>query len=315
MKGHRRWRRAGWFTLWALILVSPALVLADAKLHPAMQATWERSDLLVASGEVARSWLWGPQPQDIREETYNGGQRLVAYFDKSRMEITDPDADQSSKWFVTNGLLVKELVSGARQEGDAAFTCFGPSQVPVAGMGNLGSDSPRYSSFSTVASLAPGSATPNRTQQLVTATIDRDGRTGEDSQYAQYGVRNGSYEPTFGHNIPTEFWDFLQQTGPVYENGRRVNGPVIDWLYSTGYPITEPFWAKVDFEYAGDPADVYPRRIIKKDVLIQLFERRVLTYTPSNPAAWQVEMGNVGEHYYIWRYEYPYQTPDILPCP
>ena len=36
--------------------------------------------------------------------------------------------------------------------------------------------------------------------------------------------------------------------------------------------------------------------------LIQAFERRVLTYTPANPAAFQVEMGNVGRHYYLWRY-------------
>ena len=36
--------------------------------------------------------------------------------------------------------------------------------------------------------------------------------------------------------------------------------------------------------------------------LIQLFERRVLTYTPSNPDAFKVEMGNIGQHYYTWRY-------------
>jgi hypothetical protein len=28
----------------------------------------------------------------------------------------------------------------------------------------------------------------------------------------------------------------------------------------------------------------------------------VLTYTPSNPAAFRVEMGNVGQHYFRWRY-------------
>src|SRR5205085_2221786 len=35
---------------------------------------------------------------------------------------------------------------------------------------------------------------------------------------------------------------------------------------------------------------------------VQLFERRVLTYNPANPPATQVEMGNVGRHYYNWRY-------------
>jgi hypothetical protein len=35
---------------------------------------------------------------------------------------------------------------------------------------------------------------------------------------------------------------------------------------------------------------------------VQLFERRVLTYTPTNPAAYQVEFGNIGQHYHRWRY-------------
>jgi hypothetical protein len=38
-----------------------------------------------------------------------------------------------------------------------------------------------------------------------------------------------------------------------------------------------------------------------KMVLLQLFERRVLSYTPSNDPGWQVEMGNVGLHYLAWR--------------
>jgi hypothetical protein len=39
-----------------------------------------------------------------------------------------------------------------------------------------------------------------------------------------------------------------------------------------------------------------------RDVLVQCFERRCLTYTPDNDPTWQVEAGNVGQHYYIWRY-------------
>jgi hypothetical protein len=37
-------------------------------------------------------------------------------------------------------------------------------------------------------------------------------------------------------------------------------------------------------------------------VLVQLFQRRALTYNPANAPAWQVEMGNIGQHYYQWRY-------------
>jgi LPXTG-site transpeptidase (sortase) family protein len=64
----------------------------------------------------------------------------------------------------------------------------------------------------------------------------------------------------------------------------------VDWVYALGYPITEPFWVKA--RVGGQD----------KDVLIQAFERRVLSYTPSNAAGWQVEMGNVGRHYDDWRY-------------
>ena len=41
---------------------------------------------------------------------------------------------------------------------------------------------------------------------------------------------------------------------------------------------------------------------VSKLVLVQVFERRVLTYTPDNPDGWKVEAGNVGLQYYEWRY-------------
>jgi hypothetical protein len=69
-----------------------------------------------------------------------------------------------------------------------------------------------------------------------------------------------------------------------------VNGDVVDWLFSVGLPISEPYWTRS--KVGG----------VEKDVLVQAFERRMLTYTPSNSAAFQIEMGNVGRHYYQWRY-------------
>ncbi len=64
----------------------------------------------------------------------------------------------------------------------------------------------------------------------------------------------------------------------------------VNWWDIVGLPITEPYWARV-------MVNSEPRW-----VLVQAFERRVLTYTPSNAPNWQVEMGNVGRHYYAWRY-------------
>ncbi|MEZ4572086.1 MAG: hypothetical protein R2849_17530 [Thermomicrobiales bacterium] len=47
-----------------------------------------------------------------------GGSRQVQYFDKSRMEINDPGGDTEELWYVTNGLLVVELMTGRMQTGD-----------------------------------------------------------------------------------------------------------------------------------------------------------------------------------------------------
>src|SRR5690349_18645916 len=92
--------------------------------HPAFERVWARTDSLVADGTVARTWFWGPQPGEPRLEPWKeapNGQRLVQYFDKSRMELNDPAADPNSAFYVTNGLLTVELVSGQLQTGTAQF--------------------------------------------------------------------------------------------------------------------------------------------------------------------------------------------------
>lgn len=87
------------------------------------------------------------------------------------------------------------------------------------------------------------------------------------------------------------FWEFMNSEGMIFENGQLVHGSLFsNPFYATGYPITEPYWASV--KVAGE----------YRWVLIQVFERRVLTYTPGNPEGFAVEAGNVGQHYYRWRY-------------
>jgi hypothetical protein len=65
---------------------------------------------------------------------------------------------------------------------------------------------------------------------------------------------------------------------------------LFDWVVAFGYPIGDAYWIRTNI--AG----------VSQWSLVQPFERRILTYTPSNPAGYQVEMGNVGQHYYGWRY-------------
>ncbi|MBA3946993.1 MAG: hypothetical protein H0X37_20825, partial [Herpetosiphonaceae bacterium] len=258
---------------------------------PLFQQVWDRTDRAVRDGVLTtpRSWIWGPQPiTGAAQETYSdstGGSRLVQYFDKSRMELNDP-----VKGVVTNGLLVEEMINGQVQTGNQAFRPSVPAEQSVAGdpiEANV--TAPTYSSFRTVAFPTNQAHAPNLVGQVVSAVLARDGSVSYGANYYQYNVVLGSYDSTLGHNVPTIFNTFFQQQGLVYEGGYH-NGQVIDPAFVVGLPLSEPYWAQV--KVGG----------VLKDVLMQAFERRVVTYTPSNPAGFQLEMGNVGQHYLRWRY-------------
>ena len=257
---------------------------------PAFQSTWQRTDRPVAEAQAVRSWIWGPQPNtQVVWETYDqapGGQRAVQYYDKSRMEITNPDGDPNSIWFVTNGLLATELISGQMQAGDNAFQSRSPAAINVAGDAN-DPDGPTYASFT---GLLGATGQPVGTP--VTQRVNRAGIVVDEIALADQGVTIGYLDEITNHGIAGPFWDFMNSSGTVYENGAFVNAPLFEnAFFATGRPITEPYWATV--LVGGTP----------RLVLMQCFERRCLTYTPDNAPEWRVEMGNIGLHYYAWRYE------------
>src|SRR3954466_15632687 len=108
---------------------------ADSFADPAFQSTWERTDKVVADGTVKRSFYWGPAPGMSKTEPYaegDGGKRLVQYFDKSRMEINHSNGNRNDPFFVTNGLLTVELVTGRMQMGNNSFVDRYPAQIPLA---------------------------------------------------------------------------------------------------------------------------------------------------------------------------------------
>lgn len=254
----------------------------------AFARVWQRNDQPVAQQRVARGWLWGPQPRIVRTERYAqaaGGQRQVQYFDKGRMEINNPRGDRSSRWFVTSGLLVVELTSGRMQTGDGEYTQLDPLDRPIAGDPDNPS-APTYASFAGVTDRYPG----DRSGQLVTESINRDGLVGAYAGAPRDETRLVSFVRETGHNIPAVFWDELNASGQVYEGGRYRSAALVDWVFTLGYPISEPYWGRV--RVGGS----------EHDVLIQAFQRRVLTYTPDAPSGWRVQMGNVGRDYYRWRY-------------
>ncbi len=266
---------------------------------------WSRTDSELVRG--GRSWYWGPGPWFDYAEFYRqgvNGLRTVQYFDKARMELNNPADRSGPNQGVTNGLLVKELVSGRLQLGDDPFDVDqrAPADVPVAGNPrDANPNAPGYGAFAGVATLDNGYRDPQRLGERIATTIDRSGTIGLRPELATAETEIVQYNTITGHNIPRVFWQFMNQQGPILDEVVR-RGPVVDWLFTMGLPITDAYWTRAQIGTG------------EQDVLVQLFERRVLTYVPGNPPGYKVEMGNVGQHYFQWRYPH-LGTPWASPLP
>jgi hypothetical protein len=262
----------------------------------AFTSVWDRTDSLVKTGRISRSWFWGPQPVWTTREIYvddptDTQSRLVQYWDKSRMEVNNPNGDKNNPFYVTNGLLTVELISGQMQLGDTEFETREPATVNIAGDFD-DPTAPTYASFRGRANAGGDHPDPNKMGQKAITTINRDGSIGNDpGKNSVPGIEIAFYDDVTKHNVPKAMWDFLNAQGQVRRGNQVVNEPLnTPWFYATGRPISDAYWARI--KIAGKTTDT----------LIQAFERRVLTYTPSNPPGWQVEMGNIGAHYRDWRY-------------
>jgi len=268
---HRRLRRGSLIgvAIIGVLLLTPAFALFNASAasgfaNPAFQTQWQQGEALTPN-------FWGPlqlahEGQNEQYKEAPGGQRLVQYFDKARMELTNP-----STGVVTNGLLAVELISGRLQLGDATFQQGTPAGVPVAGDPN--NAGPTYAQIGTSGLLT---TVPSAVGQPTTRALSNAGVIGTFAPGG--GDPNGAittYDGTTQHNVPKAFTDYRNRAG----------------LLTIGLAISEPFWAN-GVLVAGQP----------RDVLVQAFERRVLTYTPANPDPFKVEFGNIGQHYYMWRY-------------
>lgn len=264
----QRWRTAIVLLCGALLLASVTTSSAAPWINrfafadPAFQAVWSRSDSDVANGGIARSYTWGPNPWFDYKEYYRqspNGLRQVQYFDKARMEINDPA--RPGRDGVTNGLLTVEMVSGRVKMGDGLGPEDnperGPAAVPIAGdpLVNGNTIAPTYASFRGIATVDNGYTDPDRTGQRTGTTLDRSGNRANNAALAQDAATEiVSYNTVTGHNVPRVFRDFLQ------------NGPV-DALFAFGYPITDPYWIRAT---VGG---------LEQDIFVQLYERRVVTYT------------------------------------
>lgn len=280
---------------------SEASAQSEGFSNPAFRRAWERTDKPVAESRVNRTWVWGPVPGKALAEPFKegpGGIHQVQYFDKARMEINDPSGNPNDPFFVTNGLLVVEMISGRVQTGVSQFEAIGASDVRIAG--DEGSDAPTYGALQRVASVGvvPGD---NRATALTTGAqmqVAYMGQAGVTSLLSTApgpvpSLKAAAFVGETGHNIPDVFWSYLNSEGPVYENGAYANGRLVRWESAFGFPITEPYWTQI--------------KVGGRDrlVMFQAFQRRILTYSPQNADGWKVEVGNVGQQYYAWRYLTP----------
>jgi hypothetical protein len=274
-----------------VLLASTMQVMAAPTFaNDAFARVWNRQDRAVFEGFSDRSWTWGPTniSEGLREEYQEGvnGTRLVQYFDKSRMEINDPTADPTGRFYVTNGLLPIELMTGRMQTGNNSFEIRGAARIAAIG------DPGGYPTYADLLPLyqSPGSVNSDALGQPVTSFLNNNGSVTNDFTDYENDPNTILVQGDNGHGVAQAFINFQNQQGLVFENNRYVTGQVFDPLFVFGLPVTAPYWVNV--EVGGNEVPV----------MFQVFERRVLTYNPANQPSFRVEMGNVGQHYYQWRY-------------
>ncbi len=270
------------------------------KINETVAEVWERSDGAVSRGDADRAWLWGPAPITTSTEYYPEsptGNRTLVYYNKGRLDILDADASSANEWYAVGGLLVHEMLAGRVQLGDTFFVEREQPNIPLTG--DFNQEQPV-----TYATLAPftsawtaaggdGFATGGersveaRTGETVMAYLGGDGRLVPNAML-ESAVRFSSFDETTGHNIADVFADW-NAAQPYHE------------LYLLGHPVSEPYW--IETVVNGET----------QTVLVQAFQRRVLTYNVNNPAGWQVESANVGDHYRAWRGLPDITDPEYMP--
>ncbi len=230
--------------------------------------------------------LWGSEPLLWRVEPYADapdGRRVVQYFDRGRMELT-PTPNGGTQ--VTQGLLALEITTGEIQLGSKLLQYQAPPTTPI----DSGTSDP---SVATYAGLSQVVQKPASDLSAGHATLDSwiDAAGAVTHAAPPASVWAAQYVTSTGHNLPDVFTTYFDKN-PF---GRS------SWIEALGYPISEPYWTTYRRDGQALPS------------LVQVFERRILVYTPSLSSDQQITLANVGRHYYRWRYGQ--DAPRELPTP
>ncbi|RIK47359.1 MAG: hypothetical protein DCC58_00165 [Chloroflexi bacterium] len=300
MRAGTRWRFASVAAVVAIVATTAPLTLNSSAapsaaalltvtgmpVDRAIAEIWQATDGPVADGSRVRGWTWGPAALAATVE-YSAdspaGVRTMVYYDKGRMDILVDAESPGSTWYVTGALLVTQMLAG-KVPFTADWAVSRPS-LAIAVAGDL--DQPNPLTYAMLAPLASvngwpldggevqGTTYPNRIGEEITAVVTPDGSV-DPRGVLDAGIAVGAFDTVTGHNIAAPFVDWAARQA-------------VDPLWLTGRPLTEPYWTQT--LVGGEP----------ERVLLQAFERRILTYTPGNAPGWQVESNNAGAHYRLWR--------------
>src|SRR5207249_360725 len=155
-----------------------------------------------------------------------------------------------------------------------------PANIPIAADTD-DANAPTYASFGAVSNTSAGEQRqPDKSGRYATGRINKAGQVSDDSSKNNLPeARIAYYEKGTGHNVPRVFVDFLNSSATVRTGRLTTTGSLLDpWVFAMGLPISDAYWTTV--KVAGK----------QQEVLVQAFERRVLTYTPDSPKGWQVQM-------------------------
>lgn len=227
------------------------------------------------SSATEQQLLWGGGPLVSLVEPFTGApgnRRLVQYFERGRMEVAD-SAEPATAGAISQGLLVREMATGYVQLGYDDFVQGDPAPIPLfGGAADAGNPTLTYADFATPVATEAG----DLSGEVLDEWIAPGGAISEATPPAE--IRLDRYEPATGHNIPRVTTSWLK-TDPFG----------IDPNVALGLPISEPYWTRSGKGEAGIS-------------LVQLFERRVVVYTPDLPMAERFSLTSAGRHYYRWRY-------------
>ncbi len=254
---------------------------------PAIEQRWKSVDALTAEQKKEKgqlpTYFYGPIVTGAMTMEWNGAPAFTTQlFEKGRLE-------DDGKGNVTAGLLATSLVSGYDQTGDTTFENLGPAHIGVAG--DPGSTGIAYADLHDIASLQPGKneAQPALGKEVKDKFVPRKGIVKD-----AYASKNNQKVPQVVYysnetkqNVPDVIVAAFDKTpGNEIKNVGQSAKEMVDNL---GYPITPAEWT--DVKINGKDATV----------MVQAFQRRVVTYNPNNPPDNQVEMANSGLHYNDWK--------------